>query len=449
MDGIVGFIRPPPDIRAIVDKTAAFVARMGDEVEAKLAAAEVANLKFGFLRTDDPYHAYYRHKVVEGRTGVKADEPAAAAAASGPTTTMPAAPAAPLSAVAPAADAAPVAAPAGATETRSVALPNPLARALRAFDPSVPAPEDEFRVPTPAFASAADVESIRVTAQFTAASGRAFLAALTPREGGNADFAFLRPSHALFSFFTALVDSYARLLRPPTALLDRLRLVAETPDALLERCVARMEHARIADEAARAAVGAGAEGAVVSINWHDFTVVETIEFDDEADVAAEAAEESAAAAEDANAGGGGGRGRGCRCGRVCRRIDKNPDRLRARSGPSAGRSDAVYTPDHRCAAAHQRSRGYAARRAHGPKVARRACARRRTRVDPVHARNGRGHSGEFARARGKARGHFWRRAGRRGGASLGCVGGACREAIEGKLIGTILFTQFDARARGI
>ena len=310
MDGIVGFIRPPPDIRAIVDKTAAFVARMGDEVEAKLAAAEVANLKFGFLRTDDPYHAYYRHKVVEGRTGVKADEPAAAAAASGPTTTMPAAPAAPLSAVAPAADAAPVAAPAGATETRSVALPNPLARALRAFDPSVPAPEDEFRVPTPAFASAADVESIRVTAQFTAASGRAFLAALTPREGGNADFAFLRPSHALFSFFTALVDSYARLLRPPTALLDRLRLVAETPDALLERCVARMEHARIADEAARAAVGAGAEGAVVSINWHDFTVVETIEFDDEADVAAEAAEESAAAAEDANAGGGAGAGVG-------------------------------------------------------------------------------------------------------------------------------------------
>jgi splicing factor 3A subunit 1 len=312
MDGIVGFIRPPPDIRAIVDKTAAFVARMGDEVEAKLAAAEVANLKFGFLRADDPYHAYYRHKVGEGRTGVKTDEPAPAAPSAAPSSAPSTAAAVPPSAAPPAtADAVPAAAPAGATETRSAALPNPLARALRAFDATAPAPADEFRVPTPAFASAADVESVRVTAQFTAAGGRAFLAALTPREGGSADFAFLRPSHALFSFFTALVDAYARVLRPAPALLARLRLVADTPDALLERCVARMEATRIADEAARAAAGgAGVDDAVAAINWHDFTVVETIEFDDEADAAAEAAAEESAVAVEAEAEAGVGAGAG-------------------------------------------------------------------------------------------------------------------------------------------
>lgn len=83
----IGLIQPPPDIRAIVDKTAQFVAKngmqalvwttlngrcqlfnnilcyVGTQFEGRILANEKDNPKFNFLRTADPYHAYYRHMV--------------------------------------------------------------------------------------------------------------------------------------------------------------------------------------------------------------------------------------------------------------------------------------------------------------------------------------------------------------------------------------------------
>lgn len=42
-------IIPPPDIRAVVDKTATYVASVGAAFEAKLYAKEKGNPKFAFL----------------------------------------------------------------------------------------------------------------------------------------------------------------------------------------------------------------------------------------------------------------------------------------------------------------------------------------------------------------------------------------------------------------
>uniref|UniRef100_A0A672YQI5 Splicing factor 3a, subunit 1 n=1 Tax=Sphaeramia orbicularis TaxID=375764 RepID=A0A672YQI5_9TELE len=74
---IVGIIYPPPEVRNIVDKTASFVARNGPEFEARIRQNEINNPKFNFLNPNDPYHAYYRHKVNEFKEG-KAQEPSAA-----------------------------------------------------------------------------------------------------------------------------------------------------------------------------------------------------------------------------------------------------------------------------------------------------------------------------------------------------------------------------------
>ncbi|MGH0139740.1 UNVERIFIED_CONTAM: hypothetical protein FKN15_028633 [Acipenser sinensis] len=74
---IVGIIYPPPEVRNIVDKTASFVARNGPEFEARIRQNEINNPKFNFLNPNDPYHAYYRHKVNEFKEG-KALEPSAA-----------------------------------------------------------------------------------------------------------------------------------------------------------------------------------------------------------------------------------------------------------------------------------------------------------------------------------------------------------------------------------
>jgi splicing factor 3A subunit 1 len=64
----IGVILPPPDIRAIVDKTASFVARNGVEFEKRILANEKNNVKFNFLTPTDPYHAYYKVRVRRART---------------------------------------------------------------------------------------------------------------------------------------------------------------------------------------------------------------------------------------------------------------------------------------------------------------------------------------------------------------------------------------------
>lgn len=67
----IGVIVPPPDIRAILEKTAAFVAKNGAEFEKRILANEASNVKFNFLKPGDPYHAYYQQKVAELRDGPK------------------------------------------------------------------------------------------------------------------------------------------------------------------------------------------------------------------------------------------------------------------------------------------------------------------------------------------------------------------------------------------
>lgn len=54
-----------------------FFYRNGPEFEARIRQNEINNPKFNFLNPNDPYHAYYRHKVNEFKEG-KAQEPSAA-----------------------------------------------------------------------------------------------------------------------------------------------------------------------------------------------------------------------------------------------------------------------------------------------------------------------------------------------------------------------------------
>lgn len=53
---------------------------IGLEFEDRIRVNEAGNTKFNFLKPNDPYHAYYRHKITEIQEGV-AQEVAAAAAA--------------------------------------------------------------------------------------------------------------------------------------------------------------------------------------------------------------------------------------------------------------------------------------------------------------------------------------------------------------------------------
>ncbi len=61
---VLGIIVPPPEIRAVVDKTAHFVAKNGKSLEQRiLSSSEGKTAKFNFMKEFDPYHAYYELKI--------------------------------------------------------------------------------------------------------------------------------------------------------------------------------------------------------------------------------------------------------------------------------------------------------------------------------------------------------------------------------------------------
>ena len=61
---ITGVIRPPPEIRAVADRTASYVAKNGRTFEARiLNSAKGKTPKFAFLQPTSPFHAYYEERI--------------------------------------------------------------------------------------------------------------------------------------------------------------------------------------------------------------------------------------------------------------------------------------------------------------------------------------------------------------------------------------------------
>lgn len=144
----------------IVDKTAGFVARNGPEFESRIHQNEQNNPKFNFLNQGDPYHAYYRHRVKELQENSSSVTPAVAAAAQ------------------------------KSTKQRELLSEPP----VTVRDPP---PPFQFSSEPPTL-SALDLDVVKLTAQFVAVHGHAFLSSLMSNERKNPLFDFTRPQHGLF-----------------------------------------------------------------------------------------------------------------------------------------------------------------------------------------------------------------------------------------------------------
>ncbi|CAN0134833.1 unnamed protein product [Scytosiphon promiscuus] len=158
----------------------------------------------------------------------------------------------------------------------------PIAKAVKNLDKNTPPRAFEFSVGHPTGLTALDVDLIKLTAQFTAVGGRNFLSELAKREARNEQFQFLKHTHALFSYFTSLVDAYTKVLQPTAAQRAYVESGRDRQQTL-ERCVHRWEF-DLEKKAKKEATLAAADAdriAFRSIDWHDFVVVETIEFPDD------------------------------------------------------------------------------------------------------------------------------------------------------------------------
>jgi splicing factor 3A subunit 1 len=195
---VTGVIIPPPEIRAVVDKTAQFVARHGKEFEQKIiekaSTGEGSSSKFNFMRQTDPYNAHYEFKIRECEENGGVPKPKAPKPAEEKVEEVPASTAAST---------------ASADIVRKQKM-SALAKALMNKPTSKP-PAPMFSLVHPIGLSAMDMDVIKLTAQYTAVSGRNFLAGLAQREQRNPQFDFLKPTHMLFTYFTSLVDSYSKV----------------------------------------------------------------------------------------------------------------------------------------------------------------------------------------------------------------------------------------------
>ncbi|XP_031357807.1 splicing factor 3A subunit 1-like isoform X1 [Photinus pyralis] len=249
---IVGIIYPPPEVRNIVDKTASFVARNGPEFEARIRQNELGNPKFNFLNTGDPYHAYYQHKVNDFREGKTQDTPAALPGAIAKLTVS-----------------------ASAQQKQQEILKS----VEQPFIPKEPPTDFEFIADPPSI-SALDLDIVKLTAQFVARNGRQFLTQLMNREQRNFQFDFLRPQHSLFQYFTKLLEQYTKVLIPPKGMQQRLRDDCKSAQGVMENSKYRAEWHKY-QEAQRAREEEILERervAYAQIDWHDFVVVETVDY---------------------------------------------------------------------------------------------------------------------------------------------------------------------------
>lgn len=137
------------------------------------------NLKYSFLVSSNPYHAYYQHRVSEFLA-----QPPESSEQSAPVADV----------------------EAGSPKTDSATHFTPECKV-----PEPPEPE-EFTVRLPQGISGEELDVIKLTAQFVAGNGKSFLTGLKSREMHSPQFNFLKPNHSMFTFFTSLTDAYSKVL---------------------------------------------------------------------------------------------------------------------------------------------------------------------------------------------------------------------------------------------
>jgi splicing factor 3A subunit 1 len=140
-------------------------------------------------------------------------------------------------------------------------------------------PAFEFSYDPPSL-SAQDIDVIKLTAQFVARNGRVFLNQLTQREARNYQFDFLRPQHSLFPYFSKLVEQYALVLMPSDGLLEQLRRDRLSHYHIMTRVKRRVDFGRYESrqQQAQREKEEKEREAYNAVDWHDFAIVETIEF---------------------------------------------------------------------------------------------------------------------------------------------------------------------------
>ncbi|KAL3939692.1 MAG: hypothetical protein SGARI_001281, partial [Bacillariaceae sp.] len=322
---ITGIIRPPPEIRAVADKTAAYVAKNGRGFETKIMnSARGKTPKFAFLHQTSPFHAYYEDRIQFYANGGTAEEEKAEDAKKAEEKTA--------EEKAAAANTSSSVVVKKKEKTQKASAIDPIAKALLTQRNKIlqakkqmeeklekeksddamdtgrrtttttldmilppPAPLELVTSVAPFNLTQTQIETVQLVAQFTAMDGKGgpFLHQLTLREWSNPEFAFCQPRHSHFAYFSALVDAYRKILREwvgaaatsnaTTKETNETTKQEETKESLEKKALKVLDEAAFRAEYEREmklqlSQQQQEEGEISAIDWNDFVVVETIDF---------------------------------------------------------------------------------------------------------------------------------------------------------------------------
>ncbi|KAL0222243.1 hypothetical protein RCL1_002097 [Eukaryota sp. TZLM3-RCL] len=244
----------PPAIKLAADKTAKFFVRNGPSFE-DMVRRQKGNLpEFVFLKEDHPYHKYYQSCIKKYLEHPELLD-------SKPVAVVEQTPAPP--------------------EIKVTEAPAKLER----FRERLPVPSSkphplDFAITYPQDLDALTLERMKITAQYVAKNGRSFLALLAKNEASNQNLSFLNPSSSLFSFFTVLVHNYQKILKHGTlsdmkTRFKHLSLFSNDKFSYLQFIKERAGWERKQRNS-------GDNEEVMeeeAIDWSNFVVVQTINFD--------------------------------------------------------------------------------------------------------------------------------------------------------------------------
>jgi splicing factor 3A subunit 1 len=147
------------------------------------------------------------------------------------------------------------------------------------FIPKEPPHDFEYIIDAPSI-SPLDIDVMKLTAQFVARNGRPFLTSLMNKEHRNALFDFLKPQHSHFSYFTRLVEHYTKILLPTKDLPEKLKKEGESVFYIFKEVQYRSEWQKfqLREKAREDELIEKERVAYAQIDWHDFVVVETVDY---------------------------------------------------------------------------------------------------------------------------------------------------------------------------
>ena len=233
----------------------------GEEFEQKILANESENPKFKFLVPGTPFHAYYKGQIERIRNPDAGEENAGGEREG--------------------AAGAPVVRVEEAEGKQKFVPPVTGADVTQGKSVQAPPTREQYTIHAPDGISTADLELMKVAAQFVARNGKAFMMSLASKEEANAKFGFLRAQNSLHNFFMTMCAAYSKVLMPPDNMLITLKKDSLSKLPCLERAIRRLEYERDRDreEDEKRRQDEKEREAMLSTDWQAFVVVETIEFE--------------------------------------------------------------------------------------------------------------------------------------------------------------------------